>query len=96
MRYHCRDQTEKLGPPPWDPLDPKLADWERHHGHDVRLSCEPEGCMLVEPDAFARGKRAALVATNLFLDEMKPELQLSGEDRRQLQTMVEHAEDVTW
>jgi len=59
MTYHPFDQEEKLGPPPWDPLDPAVADWERAHGHDVRLRCYAEyGCMRIEDDAYDRGYAA--------------------------------------
>ena len=54
--YRPDDQHEKLGPPPWDPLDERLALWERAHGHDVRMKCLAEyGCMVLEPAAYRQG-----------------------------------------
>lgn len=55
-KYTPFDQEEKLGPPPWDPLDEQLALWERAHGHDVRIKCYVEfGCLVVEGSAYDEG-----------------------------------------
>lgn len=55
-KYVPFDQQDKLGPPPWDPLDEDLANWERAHGHDVRMKCYAEfGCQVIEGDAYERG-----------------------------------------
>jgi len=55
--YKAWDREEKLGPPPWDPKDPKVVAWEAAHCHDVRQKCYVEfGCYLAfnELEASAR------------------------------------------
>lgn len=57
--YKPFDQEEKLGPPPWGALDEKVANWERAHGHDVRVKCYAEyGCQVIEADAYDEGFEA--------------------------------------
>lgn len=58
--YRPDDQLDRLGPPPWDMLDERVADWERAHGHDVRLSCDNWRCMVAEDEAYQRGWADAL------------------------------------
>lgn len=50
--YRPWDQESKLGPPPWQPADPKLQAWQQAHGHDVRLKCYPEFGCLVTADEY--------------------------------------------
>lgn len=72
--YRPWDQRKHLGDPPWRPDDPAVREWERVHGHDVRLKCYAEfGCQVIEDEAFwlgyQRGKREGVDLAALADDE---------------------------
>jgi hypothetical protein len=46
------DQEKHLGKQPWS--GDSLTEWEKAHGHDVRIKCFPEyGCLVTEAGALA-------------------------------------------
>ena len=72
--YRPFDQDRWL-PPPWSPDLIPLVNWEKAHGHDVRLACVSGRCRAVEYEAdvlrseLAR-LRSVVAGVEALADEM--------------------------
>lgn len=77
-KYEPFDQEQKLGERPW--FVPLVEQWERQHGHDVRLKCYVEfGCQVLDADSVDLVRRLAAA-----LESVSPRLVTSEEGGRQL------------